>query len=335
MSGNDATSEDIENAAESIHENLPSDVDATVDVIVDHLNTYVDEYKVPLSQARPAVQSKLAEDSEEASSTGTNGDSSGDPSASDELVDIGELDRSFDEEWFNLEAEVLQLWDYDDHSSVYQKGLIGDDTGSCVFTIFEASRDENHQYLHVEEGQAYRFEGVVGEMYDGELQVKLNRGTDAVEEIDESYEPPENDTEIAAPVVNIQSGSGLIKRDAETGEPVRSGDDPDETEFDMRIKAVMDDGDDTHQVLFDAEQTEQLTGIDLEEAKQMAEEALDTEVVIEEIEPQVLGQYLHIEGRDAGEYVLVNELETSTPSDNDARAAELLDEYAPSTEVEA
>lgn len=334
MSGNDTTSDEIQNAAESIHDNLPSDVDATVDVIADHLNTYVDEYKVPLSQARPAVESKLVEDSEEASTTGNSGNG-GDPSSSDELVDIGDLDRSHDEEWFNLEAEVLQLWDYDDHGSVYQKGLLGDNTGSCVFTIFESSRDDDHQYLHVEEGQSYRFEGVIGEMYDGELQVKLNRGTDAVEEIDESFEPPENDTEIAAPLANIQNGSGLIKRDVETGEPVRSGDDPDETEFDLRIKAVMDDGSDTHQVLFDAEHVEQLTGIDLEEAKEMAQDALDTEVVIEEIEPQVIGRYLHIEGRDAGEYVLVNELNTGTPTDNEARAGELLDEHAATTEVEA
>ena len=83
-----------------------------------------------------------------------------------------------------------------------------------------------------------------------------------------------------------------------------------EGEFDLRIKGVLDDGTEVHEVIFDQEATEELTGIGLDEAQEMAMDALDTEVVVEEMRETVLGLYYRVAGPTLGRYVLANETET-------------------------
>jgi replication factor A1 len=115
--------------------------------------------------------------------------------------------------------------------------------------------------------------------------------------------------------VDIQSGSGLIKRCPEedctrvlqNGRCSEHGEV--EGEFDLRIKGVLDDGEDVHEVLFDKEGTEDLTGITLEEAKDMAMDALDTSVVAEEMRETVLGRYYRIAGPRFDRYVLADDVE--------------------------
>ncbi|MFB6177808.1 MAG: hypothetical protein ABEI99_11825, partial [Halobaculum sp.] len=86
-------------------------------------------------------------------------------------------------------------------------------------------------------------------------------------------------------------------------------------QFDLRVKAVLDDGEAVHEVIFDEEATEQLTGISLAEAKQMAQDALDTTVVEEEIRELITGRYYRVSGPVLGRYVLADEFseETETP----------------------
>ncbi|MDB2272913.1 replication factor A, partial [Halorubrum ezzemoulense] len=58
----------------------------------------------------------------------------------------------------------------------------------------------------------------------------------------------------------------------------------------------------------DREATEDLTGMTLEEAKDMAMDALDTTVVAEEMCEDVLGRYYRVTGPTFGRYVLVDEM---------------------------
>jgi replication factor A1 len=85
-----------------------------------------------------------------------------------------------------------------------------------------------------------------------------------------------------------------------------------EGEFDLRIKGVVDDGQDVQEVIFDREATEELTGIELEEAKTMAKDALDTTVVADEMRETVLGRYYSVTGPTMGRYLLANEVEEVT-----------------------
>ncbi len=154
--------------------------------------------------------------------------------------------------------------------------------------------------------------------------MKLNRTT-TVEELDTDIEVGDNSTEVEGALVDIQSGSGLIKRCPkedctrvlQNGRCSEHGEQ--EGEFDLRIKGVVDDGVDVHEVIFNQEATENLTGIELDEAKQMAMDALDTTVVADEMREKTLGYYYRVSGPTMGRYVLANDVEQlSGPVDAEA-----------------
>jgi len=154
--------------------------------------------------------------------------------------------------------------------------------------------------------------------------VKLNRTT-TIEAVDEDIEVGDDEAEIEGALVDIQSGSGLIKRCPEedctrvlqNGRCSEHGEV--EGEFDLRIKGVLDDGETVNEVIFDSETTEELTGIGLEQAQEMAMDALDTSVVAEEMREKTLGRYYHVVGPTFGRYVLANEVERRTgPADPEA-----------------
>ena len=146
------------------------------------------------------------------------------------------------------------------------------------------------------------------------LSLTENRTT-TIEELDEDIEVGDDAVEVEGALVDIQSGSGLIKRCPEedctrvlqNGRCNEHGEV--EGEFDLRIKGVLDDGEEVTEVIFDEEATEELTGITLEQAKEMAMDALDTTVVADEMRQKVLGRYYRVEGPTLGRYVLANELE--------------------------
>ena len=115
--------------------------------------------------------------------------------------------------------------------------------------------------------------------------------------------------------MDIQSGSGLIKRCPVEGctRVLQNGRCSEhgevDGEFDMRIKGVLDDGHEVTEVIFDQEATEDITGISLDEAKQMAMDALDTTVVADEIRGKLLGRYYRVTGPMFGRYVLADAVE--------------------------
>ena len=72
-------------------------------------------------------------------------------------------------------------------------------------------------------------------------------------------------------------------------------------------------------MIFNQEATEALTGIGLEEAQEMAKDALDTEVVVEEMAETVLGRYYRVTGPSLGRYVLADDVETlQAPVDHES-----------------
>jgi replication factor A1 len=80
-------------------------------------------------------------------------------------------------------------------------------------------------------------------------------------------------------------------------------------------------------VIFDAEATEAVTGWSLDEATSAAMDALDTTIVAEEFQSQLVGRYFEIEGPEVGQYHLVDEVEESSQDVAfEADAARLLNE---------
>ncbi|WP_254839865.1 replication factor A [Natronomonas marina] len=295
---------DLRQHAVEIHEQFSEQLDVTVDEIEERLETLVSEYRVPIEEARRSVVSTYLDeadmDREQLSGGG------------DQAAEVADIDAP--EEWLDLTAKVVELWE-PRADSIAQVGLLGDETGTVKFTKWAKS-----DLPELEEGAVYRLGNLVTDEYEGRFSVKLN-STTTIEEVDEDIEVGDDATEIEGALVDIQSGSGLIKRCPEedctrvlqNGRCSEHGEV--EGEFDLRIKGVLDDGDEVHEVIFDQAATEELTGIGLDEAQEMAMDALDTEVVVEEMRETVLGRYYRVTGPTLGRYVLADEMETLGAAD--------------------
>ncbi|SEW19787.1 replication factor A [Halobacterium jilantaiense] len=290
---------DLSDTAQEVHDDLSEHVDATVDDVEARLEKLVTEYKVPVDEARRSVENHYLDEA------GLDRDDLAGGGGND-TVEVEDVDEA--EQWVDITAKVVELWE-PRSDSVGQVGLLGDPTGTIKFTKWAKS-----DLANLEEGKTYRLGNVVTDEYQGRYSVKLNKTT-TIEEVDEEFEVGDNEDEVEGALVDVQSGSGLIKRCPEedctrvlqNGRCNEHGEV--EGEFDLRIKGVLDDGTDVHEVIFDEEATEALTGIGLEEAKQMAKDALDTTVVADEMKAKILGKYYRVTGPTFGRYVLANETE--------------------------
>ena len=289
---------DLREHAADIHEQFSDSLDVGVDEIESRLETLVSEYRVPVDEARRSIVSTYLDEADM-----DREDLSG---SSTESASIADIDAP--EEWLDVTVKIVDLWE-PNADSIAQVGLLGDETGTVKFTKWAKS-----ELPELDEGAVYRLEGVVTDEYQGRFSVKLNSAT-TIEELDTDIEVGDDSAEVEGALVDIQSGSGLIKRCPEEGctrvlQNGRCSEHGDvEGEFDLRIKGVLDDGVEIHETIFNQESTEELTGITLEEAQEMAMDALDTEVVVEEMRETVLGRYYRVSGPTLGRYVLANDIE--------------------------
>ena len=297
----------VQQHAQEIHEQFSDQLDITVDEVEARLDTLVNEYRIPVEEARRSVVSNYLDEA------GMNRDElSG---GSNETVLVSDIDA--DEQWVDLRVTLVDLWE-PRADSISQVGLLGDESGTIKFVAFETS-----DLPDLEEGKSYALGNVVTDEYQGSYSVKLNRTT-SITELDEQIEVGDDDETVEGALVDIQSGSGLIKRCPEEGctRVLQNGRCSEhgegDGEFDLRIKGVIDNGDTVQEVIFDREATEPLTGISLEEAKDMAMDALDTTVVADEMAEGVLGRYYRVTGPTLGRYVLVNDMERLGGTDAEA-----------------
>ena len=297
---------DLRTHAEEVRDQFSSSLDLTVEDVEDRLETLVSEYKVPIEEARRSVVNHYLDeagiDREDIAGAGGNDQVA--------LADVDEPER-----WVDVVAKVVELWE-PRSDSIDQVGLLGDESGTIKFTKWAKS-----DLPTLQEGSVYRLGNVVTDEYQGRYSVKLNRTT-TIEEVDEDIEVGDNEVTIEGALVDIQSGSGLIKRCPEedctrvlqNGRCSEHGEV--EGNFDLRIKGIVDDGEDVYEVIFDQEATEDLTGISIEEAREMAMDALDTAVVADEMREMTLGRYYRIEGPTFNRYVLAETVEElSGPAD--------------------
>ena len=299
---------DLRTQAEEIAEQFSDHLDVEVDEVEEKLENLVNEYRVPVDEAKRSVTNSYLDEADlERDELGRGGS---------EQVQVNDIDE--DEQWVDLRVEFVDAWE-PRSDSIAQVGLLGDESGTIKFVAFETSDLEP-----LEEGQTYELSNVVTDEYEGSYSVKLNRTT-TITEIDEDIEIGDNADTVEGALVDIQSGSGLIKRcpEEDCTRVLQNGRCSEhgqvEGEFDLRIKGVIDDGEEVHEVIFDREATKNLTGMGLEEAKDMAMDALDTSVVAEEMAEGVLGRYYRVSGPTLGRYVLVDDLEV--PGEVDAESA--------------
>jgi replication factor A1 len=221
------------------------------------------------------------------------------------VVEINEPGR-----WVDLTIKVAQLWEANS-DAISQSGLVGDDTGTIKFVKWAKA-----DLPELEEGKSYLLKNLVTDEFQGRFSVKLNR-TSQIVHLDEDVEIGSVAAEFSGALVDVQKGSGLIKRcpvcKRSLAKGVCSEHGKVEGAYDLRIKAVLDDGRRVQDVLINRETTERLVNLTLEEAKQMAMEALDHEVVHSMIESKLMGRYFSVTGPRIDRYLLVETINEVPP----------------------
>ena len=219
-------------------------------------------------------------------------------------------DINTDGRWINIKAKVAQLWD-NNHESIGQVGLVGDETGTIKFTKWASA-----ELPIIEEGKSYVFKNVVTNIYQERFQINLNKSSQ-IEEIEEDIEIGTEEVEFIGAMVDIQAGSGLIKRCPQCNRALIKGVCGEhgkvEGTYDLRIKAVLDNGHNVQDTLLNREVSERLTNITLEEAVHMATEALEQSVVVDKIKEQLLGKYYSVTGPRLDRYILIETISPMPP----------------------
>ena len=269
-------------------------VDVPVDEIEEKLRTLVDKYYVPLDEAKRSVANSLAKKYGVAKVVGV----------SETLERIADIDAP--KKWVNLKGKVVQIWK-SESDVISQVGLIGDESGFVRFVKWKSA-----DLPDLEEEKCYLLKNVVTDYWQGQYSIKLNRNSEII--------PLEEDIEVASQevvkegaIVSVQQGSGLIKRCPMCKRVIVKGicNEHGKVEgvYDLRIKAVIDDGKSPQDILFNKEITEELTGISIEQAKEWVREYLDPSVVQSEIAKKILGRYFVVKGSIVGQYLLVESFE--------------------------
>lgn len=223
-----------------------------------------------------------------------------------EQLKVAEIDEPG--HWVDLRVKVVQLWETNS-DAISQSGLIGDETGSIKFVKWAKADLPN-----IEEGKSYILGNLVTDEFQGRFSVKLNR-TSRIEPIEEDVQVGSQTAEFKGALVDIQKGSGLIKRcptcKRSLAKGVCSEHGKVDGTYDLRIKGVIDDGQRVQDVLINRETTERLVGITLDEAKKMAMEALDHEVVCTLMDGKLVGRYFSVTGPRVDRYILVETINES------------------------
>ncbi len=218
-------------------------------------------------------------------------------------------------QWISVKGKVVQIWE-PNSPSILQTGLIGDETGVIRFLIWAKSNKPE-----VEEGKCYIFKNVVTDEFGGSMRINVTRYSE-IEEINEDIEVPKDlkysaGIEVIGALVAIQQNSGLVQRCDECGKIVKSGMCPKHGKVkwhdDLRLRGVIDDGSNTYEVILNEENIKSLTGMGLEEAKRLAQENLDRNVVLTELKKALLGKYLRVEGDLAGRFLMARNVEFYKP----------------------
>lgn len=301
----DVSDANLSEAATDILEQFPDDIDddlPSAEEVASRLDQMTNQYKVPLDEARRAAVSHYRD------VFGLEYDDLEFPGQSAGDVTLASVNQ--DEQWVDVTVKIVELWD-PTHDSIDQVGLIGDESGRLKFTKWTKA-----ELPALEEGSVYEFSNVITSEYKGRYSINLNSRSN-IELVDGDIDvgAAVEDVQLSAPMVAIQSGSGLIKRCLDEdctrvlqdGRCAEHGDV--EGEFDLRIKAVFDDGENVQYAIFDREATESIGGITLDEAIEQAMDALDTSVVEDGLIDALVGRYYLVEGSIIGRYLLVNEAE--------------------------
>lgn len=207
----------------------------------------------------------------------------------------------------SVRAKVLQEWDTT-HDRMLQSGLLGDESGTIKFVLWKEEGKEK-----LVQGTVYNIFYALVDEYNGRYSLNLNTATCIPEEGDIAVSS--GDATVEGALVHLAPGSGLIKRCPVEGCnrvlsrqnycPVHEI--QPKFNYDLRIKGWLDNGVKTWELLIQRENVELLTGMTLEQARELAENnPLGMDEVFLRVRETVLGRYLSCNGREIDQRILVS-----------------------------
>lgn len=307
-----------EDIVDGLEEEYQDDVDA--DDIVDKVETFT-SMSVTGDDLYSAVHTSIANDLDvDKGDLLGYGDGNGNGGGGADEVTIEEAKELGDEQWITLTVKATEIDDEPRHESMSQSGTLGDETGTLGFVAWETSNVDT-----LEEGETYTLENVITDEYQGRVNsVGLNSQTEISEADSEISEVGSDEVEFTGALVAFQNNSGLIKRCSEedcsralnNGECYEHGD-VEDGEHDIRLMAVLDNGETTETVIVGDELTEAVTGLSKEDSLDLFMDTLEEGAVEEAMWERVGGRYFTVTGNYVGSYIGANDFELSGPVEYD------------------
>jgi replication factor A1 len=222
------------------------------------------------------------------------------------ILKVGELKPGIG----SVRVKVVQEWETT-HERMLQSGTVGDESGTIKFVIW---KEPGKERLKV--GAVYTIFYALVDEFNARLSLNLSTATYMQDEGDITVSG--GDSDVRGAVVHIAPGSGLIKRCPVEGcnralsrqnycpvHEIQPG-----FVYDLRIKGWLDDGEKTYNILLQREVVESLTGINLDAAKELAENnPLGMDEVFLRMRDTILGRYIICRGREIDNRLLVRTCE--------------------------
>ena len=257
-----------------------------------------------------------------------------------DLIDLQAGDRGRTVEVRVLEVDSRTI-DGRNGETTILSGVVADESGRLPFTDWAPRPD-------VEEGASVRLSDVYVREFRGVPQVNLSEFT-TLDVLDDPVSVTDSaprlnvgeavdaggmfDVELLGNVLEVRDGSGLIERCPDCSRVVQNGQCRQHGEVDgeddLRVKAILDDGTGTVTAILDRDLTEEIYGGTMADAMEAAREAMDKEVVADDIADTLVGREYRVRGNlSVDEYGANLEADEFEETDDDPaeRAAALLTE---------
>ena len=181
---------------------------------------------------------------------------------------------------------------------IRQTGVIGDESGTVKFTIWESENPT----ITLEEGNAYEFHYARCTTYNDRNDLTL---TPQIVPITDAIAVKSNRATLTGAIMQVRQNSGLIKRCPVEGCgktlsrmnycPVHEV--QNNFQYDLRIRAVFDDGNETLTLTIPKEAVERLTGMKMDDAVNLATTMpLGFDEIFMRFKKMLTGRYVTVSG---------------------------------------
>jgi len=209
----------------------------------------------------------------------------------------------------SVRVKMVQEWEAR-HERILQTGIVGDESGTVKFTIW---KEEGVERLEPE--TVYNIFYAAVDEYQGRLSITLN-GAKCFPDEEGEITVGTGAVTTNGVIVSVGTGSGLVKRCPVEGCnrvlskrnycPVHEV--QNDFRYDLRIKAVLDDGMKAHNILMQKDVVEAVTGLTLDEAVKIVQESpLGMDDIVYRLRDAIMGRYYACRGNDLGDTLLVKE----------------------------